>query len=92
MKPSGQFLLDSGSERVSSRRTPTLQDARSIARTLVATFPGIDAICLYGSVARGDATEWSDIDLLVTGSDGKLTPERLRKVLSRQDWDRVSLI
>jgi predicted nucleotidyltransferase len=58
----------------------------------VATFPGIDAICLYGSVARGDATEWSDIDLLVTGSDGKLTPERLRKVLSRQDWDRVSLI
>jgi len=56
------------------------------------TFPGIDGVFLYGSVARGDADEWSDIDLIVTGSDPDLTPERLRKALSRRGVDRISLI
>jgi hypothetical protein len=49
-------------------------------------------VFLYGSVARGDADNWSDIDLIVTGSDESLTPERLRKALSRHGLDRVSLI
>src|SRR5438445_11437045 len=74
------------------RRVPTIRDAQRVARTLVKSFAGIDAILLYGSVARGDADEWSDIDLVVTGSDPNLTPERLRKVLSRRGIDRISLI
>jgi predicted nucleotidyltransferase len=43
------------------------------------------------SVARGEADEWSDIDLVVIGSDANITPEILRGDLS--DWgDRVSAI
>lgn len=75
----------------SKREAPTIQDAEEIARLLVKTFPGIDAVLLCGSVARGDADEWSDIDLVITGSDPNLTLARLRKALSERD-DRISLI
>jgi predicted nucleotidyltransferase len=71
---------------------PTLRQAQAIARFIRRICPGIDAICVYGSVARGDATEWSDIDFLVLGSDPRITPERLIKALSRRRAHRVSLI
>lgn len=73
-------------------KTPTIHDAQLIADRLVKSFVGIDAVLLFGSVARGDANEWSDIDLLITGSDANLTPERLRKSLSRRGGNRVSLV
>ncbi len=70
-----------------------LGQARSIARFLVDSMPGIDGICLYGSVARGDASEWSDIDLLVIGSNPNTTPARLLKRI-RQEYPsaRISLL
>ncbi|MFI4990320.1 MAG: nucleotidyltransferase domain-containing protein [Solirubrobacterales bacterium] len=48
---------------------------------LAASVPGLDGICLYGSVARGEEHEGSDIDLLVLGRDPELTPSQLRKQL-----------
>jgi predicted nucleotidyltransferase len=75
----------------SERKAPTIDDARQIANLLVAAFPAIDAVLLFGSVARGDANSWSDIDLAIIGSDENLTPEQLRYALTERD-ERVSLI
>jgi predicted nucleotidyltransferase len=72
-------------------QVPTVQDAQEMANLLVKTFPGIDAILLCGSVARGDANEWSDVDLVVTSSDPNLTPQLLQQTLSKPD-QRISLI
>lgn len=73
------------------QRTPTVQDAQAIANTFVQRFPSIDAVLLCGSVARGDADEWSDIDLVVIGSDPNLTPKSLRGALAARN-DHISLI
>ena len=70
--------------------TPTVRDAKEVTSQLVAAFPAIEAVLLCGSVARGDANPWSDMDLLVTSSDPKLTVAELRKVIP--EGDRVSLI
>ncbi len=75
-----------------STKTPTVQDAQRIANRLVKSFSEIDAVLLFGSVARGDANRWSDIDLLVTGSEASLTAARIRKALSRSRAGRVSLV
>ena len=70
---------------------PSVQDAHAIADRLVGAFPSIEAVLLCGSVARGDADNWSDIDLVVIGSDTELTASQLRQELP--EWnDRVSLI
>lgn len=69
---------------------PTIRDAQELTSQLVGSFPAIDAVLLCGSVARGDANPWSDIDLLVTSSDPKLTVAELRKVISERN--HVSLI
>ncbi len=74
------------------KKVPTLGDAKRAANALRKAFPRIDAVFLYGSVARGDADRWSDIDLIVTGSGPDLTPENLKKALSRNGVDRISLI
>ncbi len=75
----------------SKHKVPTVLDAQEIARLLIKKFPGIDAVLLGGSVARGDANEWSDIDLVVTGSDPDLTPGRLKQALPERN-ERVSLL
>jgi len=74
------------------RKAPTLGDAKRAANALRRAFPRIDGVFLYGSVARGDADQWSDIDLIITGSGPDITPERLRQTLSRHGVDRISLI
>lgn len=60
---------------------PTENKALSAARKLVpcvdAEFPGAE-LCLFGSVARGDATEASDIDVgIIIDSYGRYTPLEL---------------
>jgi predicted nucleotidyltransferase len=70
--------------------TPTIGDARDLTALLVRAFPAIEAVLLCGSVARGDANPWSDIDLVVTSSDPKLTVAELRKGISERN--HVSLI
>ncbi len=51
--------------------------AERIARELVRQLPAIEGVFVFGSVARGDETAWSDIDLLIVGTDSKLTPTRV---------------
>jgi predicted nucleotidyltransferase len=70
--------------------TPTIRDAKELTSQLVGAFPEIEAVLLCGSVARGDANPWSDIDLLLTSSDPKLTVAELRKVIAERN--NVSLI
>jgi len=72
-------------------KVPNIEDAQNIADLLVKDFPSLDGILLCGSVARGDANQWSDIDLVVIGSDTELTPSDLRKALAEQN-ERLSLI
>ena len=43
-------------------QVPTADDARRAAEVLLQA--GVGTVLLYGSVARGDATEHSDIDLI----------------------------
>jgi Polymerase beta, Nucleotidyltransferase len=43
--------------------------AERLAETLLERVPDVEAICLFGSVARGDDGETSDIDLLLLGSE-----------------------
>jgi len=72
------------------RHTPTVRDAKELASQLVGALPAIEAVLLCGSVARGDANPWSDVDLLVTSSDPKLKVAELRKAIP--EHDNVSLI
>jgi predicted nucleotidyltransferase len=65
--------------------TPTIQDAREIAAGLTSAFPTVEAVLLFGSVARGDANPWSDIDLLIITSDSDLSVAALRKVISERN-------
>jgi predicted nucleotidyltransferase len=57
--------------------------AHVIARHL-AEAPAVEGVCLFGSVARGDAVETSDIDLLVVGADTELTPSKLLRTIPEQ--------
>src|SRR5215469_7652833 len=57
--------------------------AWSIAQAL-ASLPAVEAVCLFGSVARGNLHEASDIDLLVVGSDNELSPARLHRMLPNE--------
>jgi predicted nucleotidyltransferase len=50
------------------------QRVSRIATKLRAAFPGLDGICLFGSVARGDARVGSDIDLLLFTDSPDVTP------------------
>ncbi len=53
--------------------------AREVAAAIAETFPCVESICLFGSVARGDPCRWSDIDIIVLGSDAVLTPHTLEE-------------
>lgn len=43
---------------------------RAWAERLVAEDPAVQAVVLFGSLARGDATAWSDADVLLVLRDG----------------------
>jgi len=52
--------------------TPTLEDLRRRRRPILrlATLANLEGVCVAGSVARGDATADSDIDLIVDPQPG----------------------
>lgn len=66
--------------------------AREIVTRLVGCVPSIEAACLFGSVARGEASPWSDIDLLLIGSERRVLPSVLIKCLRPSEREaRISL-
>jgi predicted nucleotidyltransferase len=67
--------------------------AVDVTEHMVSSFPQITGVCLFGSVARGDAGPDSDLDLLVVGDDPKLTPSSIRRCLRLQDvTPKVSIV
>ena len=55
--------------------------------------PDIEGVLLYGSVARGDTSDSSDIDLLVIGARGERTTRDLRRAVALLDPDgRASFV
>ena len=57
--------------------------AESIAGVLAST-SGIEGVYVFGSVARGDATADSDIDLIVVGDRSELSSRKVRKLVPPQ--------
>ncbi|HLM86330.1 MAG TPA: nucleotidyltransferase domain-containing protein [Solirubrobacteraceae bacterium] len=67
--------------------------ATDVTEHMVSSFPQISGVCLFGSVARGDAGPDSDLDLLVVGDDPKLTPSSIRRRLRLDDaTPKVSIV
>jgi predicted nucleotidyltransferase len=53
------------------------EHAARAATHLARRHPCVDGVLLFGSVARGTHTEWSDIDLFVVVTSGTITVRRL---------------
>lgn len=71
--------------------TTTLrQTAEEATAVWVASSASLEGVCLFGSVARGDDDETSDIDLLVLGTE-PLTPGHFRRMLPESVQGRVSV-
>lgn len=67
--------------------------ADEVAGALIGEFPEVSGVCLYGSVARGDAGPDSDLDLLVVGKDPDLRPSLMRRALGASNTKpRVSIV
>ena len=65
------------------RLTPSQREALTELRRRLSGSFGIQSICLYGSVARGEADDESDIDLLV------VTEHPLKRPVRHQITDIV---
>ena len=59
---------DAGTDR---GRMETLAALKTLAQQTIVDNPDIDAIVLFGSQARGDATGWSDYDVAVVSEQGR---------------------
>lgn len=67
--------------------------AEEVAETLVDRFPQVSGVCLYGSVARGEESPDSDLDLLVVGEDPGLRPSVMRRAVGgHRGSNRISII
>jgi predicted nucleotidyltransferase len=53
------------------------RDQAKAAAKVLAAVPGVQGVCVFGSVARGRPRVGSDIDLLVLGADERLSPSML---------------
>jgi predicted nucleotidyltransferase len=68
------------------------RDQAKAASAALAAVPGVEGVCVFGSVARGQADVGSDIDLLVLGTDKRLTPSTLlRRLPTELRSARISL-
>jgi predicted nucleotidyltransferase len=74
------------------RMHSSLRDAaENASAVLSSSVEGIEGVCLFGSVARDDHCQTSDIDLLVLGRDPELTPGPLRHLLAGALQDQISI-
>ncbi|MDQ6614393.1 MAG: nucleotidyltransferase domain-containing protein [Actinomycetota bacterium] len=67
------------------------QVAENASAHLASSVDSIEGVCLFGSVARNDPGETSDIDLLILGSDPALTPGPLSQLVAGLYRDRISI-
>lgn len=67
-----------------SAREATLGGLRKLASDLAGDFPGVE-VFVFGSFARGEEHEGSDIDLLVVGDLPGRIFDRVGEVLARTD-------
>jgi len=67
-------------------------DAVARLRDVARDQPGLDALILYGSRARGDATPLSDWDLGYLGGDGLDASGLLAAIVEALGDDRVDLV
>jgi predicted nucleotidyltransferase len=73
--------------------TSLRERADQVTEALIEEFPQLSGVCLYGSVARGDAGPDSDLDLLVLGEDPDLRASSMRRALGQRDSrPRVSIV
>jgi predicted nucleotidyltransferase len=73
-------------------RSDSHREAERVSAHLASTVPTVEAVCLFGSVSRGDEHGGSDIDLLVLGRDPEITAAALRGGLPAMlDGGRVSV-
>lgn len=83
-------LLSRRSELLSPERVPYLTDeeraqvAELLARLEMECEQDVQRVILYGSKARGDAVQWSDIDLLIATTNGS---ERVKKICHDIEYD-----
>jgi predicted nucleotidyltransferase len=78
---------------VASHESTVQEQAAAIAAALVKREPSVVGILLFGSVARGDAGAWSDIDLLVVTDGAHLKPSQLiAKIPRRLKTARLSVL
>lgn len=73
-------------------KSPLRRRASRIAAKLRDAVPGLDGVCLFGSVARGDAVRSSDIDLLIFTGDPALGPVAVLKLLPESLRAQVSIV
>jgi uncharacterized protein len=69
-----------------------LQIAERTAQLLASRFQEVEAVGVFGSVARGDATSASDLDLLIVTDTDALVARDLRAALPPDLSGRVSLM
>lgn len=67
-------------------------DADRAAAAVLEQIDGAEAVCLFGSVARGDDNDASDIDLMVIGADVHMRRRSLRNAVPVDLSERVAVL
>jgi predicted nucleotidyltransferase len=69
---------------VATQTAATKRNQAKRAADALAAVNGITGVCVFGSVARGQAHQDSDIDMLILGTSPDLRVSRLREALPPQ--------
>jgi len=73
--------------------TPVLQDLDLLKRRLAPHLRHARTAIVFGSVARGEADEWSDLDLVIVADTTRPFLERYRDFEGIYDvWPRLDLL
>lgn len=70
-----------------------IRDRALLAKRLRPCLSGVSRALVFGSVARGEADEWSDLDLLVIAETERTFFERFRDFVALYEvWPRLDLL
>lgn len=72
---------------------PLLQDVDELRRRLAPHVGRARKVIAFGSVARGDPDEWSDLDLIIVADTSRPFLERFKDFAGLYDvWPRLDLL